>query len=90
MDLGRLIEEIRRDPGYRGQIQWLREISAREARHAQVQADLHQIVREILRNLGIERLYVHQARAIEAALRGEHVVTVTGTASGKTLTYVVP
>lgn len=90
MDLGRLIEEIRRDPDYRGQIQWLRELPAREARHAEVQAELHETVQEILQNLGIERLYVHQARAIEAALGGEHVVTVTGTASGKTLTYVLP
>ncbi len=90
MDLGRLIEDIRSDRDYRDQIQWLREIPAREARYADLAAELHPTVQEILTDLGIERLYVHQARAIEAALRGEHVVTVTGTASGKTLTYVVP
>ncbi len=90
MDLGRLIEQIRGDRDYRGQIQWLREIPAREARYADLDVELHPTVAQILEGLGIERLYAHQARAIECALRGEHVMTVTGTASGKTLTYVVP
>ncbi len=90
MDLGRLIEEIRSDKAYRGQIEWLREVPARDGRYAELDVELHPTVQEILEDLGIERLYVHQARAIEAVLRGEHVVTVTGTASGKTLTYVVP
>ena len=90
MDLGRLIEEIRSDRSYRAQIQWLRALPARDARYADLSVALHPLEQELLSDLGIARLYVHQARAIEAALRGEHVVTVTGTASGKTLTYVVP
>ena len=90
MDLGRLIEDIRSDRRYRGQIEWLQKVPARDGRYADLDVELHPTVQEILEDLGIERLYVHQARAIEAALRGEHVVTVTGTASGKTLTYVVP
>jgi DEAD/DEAH box helicase domain-containing protein len=36
---------------------------------------------------GIERLYSHQARAIEAVLQGHNVVVATPTASGKTLIY---
>jgi DEAD/DEAH box helicase domain-containing protein len=43
-----------------------------------------------LRARGIERLYAHQAEAVEAALRGENVVLSTGTASGKTLAYNLP
>jgi DEAD/DEAH box helicase domain-containing protein len=39
---------------------------------------------------GIERPYVHQAESIEAIHRGEDVVIVTPTASGKTLCYAVP
>lgn len=90
MDLRQLIEEIRRSPSYRGQIAWLHEIPARPGRYAELPAGLDEHVRAILEGLGIERLYVHQAWAIEAALAGEHVITVTGTASGKTLTYVLP
>ncbi|MGD9497289.1 MAG: DEAD/DEAH box helicase, partial [Armatimonadota bacterium] len=90
MDMGRFIEEIQQHPGYRGQIRWLAELPAREARYADLRVKLHETVAGILAHLGIERLYVHQARAIEAVLGGEHVVTVTGTASGKTLTYIIP
>jgi DEAD/DEAH box helicase domain-containing protein len=39
---------------------------------------------------GIEQLYLHQAEAIRCALDGRNVVTVTPTASGKTLCYNAP
>ena len=39
---------------------------------------------------GIDRLYRHQAEAIEATRAGEDVVVVTPTASGKTLCYSLP
>ncbi len=44
----------------------------------------------VLRERGIERLFTHQAQAIEAARRGENFVVVTPTASGKTLCYNIP
>jgi len=43
-----------------------------------------------LRQSGISSLYSHQVEAIEAVQSGENVVVATPTASGKTLTYVVP
>ncbi len=39
---------------------------------------------------GIERLYVHQAEAVESVHRGDDVVVVTPTASGKSLCYGLP
>jgi len=39
---------------------------------------------------GIERLYTHQAEAIEAIHEGRDTVVVTPTASGKTLCYALP
>jgi DEAD/DEAH box helicase domain-containing protein len=39
---------------------------------------------------GIERLYTHQAEAFEHVLSGRNVVTITPTASGKTLCYNAP
>ncbi len=47
-------------------------------------------LREALLNRGINRLYSHQAAAIEAVEQGNHVVVVTPTASGKTLCYNLP
>ncbi|HWM36372.1 MAG TPA: DEAD/DEAH box helicase [Streptomyces sp.] len=43
-----------------------------------------------VRESGIERLWQHQARAAEHALRGESVIIATGTASGKSLSYLIP
>ena len=45
---------------------------------------------QALKARGISRLYTHQAQAIGHALRGRHVVTITPTASGKTLCYNAP
>jgi DEAD/DEAH box helicase domain-containing protein len=51
---------------------------------------LHPTVVEVYRNRGIERLYSHQREALDAVARGEDVVVVTPTASGKTLCYNLP
>src|SRR5579872_2427491 len=47
-------------------------------------------VRAALAARGIDRLYSHQAQAIEHALAGRHTAIVTPTASGKTLCYNLP
>jgi DEAD/DEAH box helicase domain-containing protein len=52
-------------------------------------ADLHPDVLAALSRAGIERLYSHQARALEAAWEGPLIVT-TGTASGKSLCFNLP
>ena len=45
---------------------------------------------DVLRQRGIERLFTHQREAIEAVHKGENVVVITPTASGKTLCYNIP
>ena len=45
---------------------------------------------EALRRRGIERLYSHQAAALDSVEQGNHTVVVTPTASGKTLCYNLP
>lgn len=47
-------------------------------------------LRRALAARGIEQLYTHQAAAFEHVLAGQNVVTVTPTASGKTLCYNAP
>lgn len=47
-------------------------------------------VLEALAGQGIEALWEHQASAAEAARAGRHVALATGTASGKTLAYLLP
>lgn len=45
---------------------------------------------QMMRNRGIDQLYIHQAAAITHALAGKNVVVVTPTASGKSLCYHLP
>jgi DEAD/DEAH box helicase domain-containing protein len=47
-------------------------------------------IHKILKDRGINRLYSHQARAIDLVRQGRDVVIVTPTASGKTLCYNIP
>src|SRR5678815_3263371 len=46
--------------------------------------------RVALRSRGISQLYSHQRAAWDASARGDHVVVVTPTASGKSLCYHLP
>jgi len=45
---------------------------------------------EAWRRLGVEAPWTHQAEAAESAYAGRHVVLSTGTASGKSLAYLLP
>jgi len=84
--LGRVLEE----PSLTRGIVHHEVIGAREASFADMPAWLDQRIVTGLAKRGIERLYTHQAEAIESIHAGEDVVVVTPTASGKTLCYSLP
>lgn len=65
---------------------------SRAARTVPFPASLHPSLRRALEGSGIEALYVHQARAFEAATGADkkHVVVATPTASGKSLCFHLP
>jgi DEAD/DEAH box helicase domain-containing protein len=90
MDVTRLLEEIRREPQYRGQVVHAEQFPARPARYATVSQSLPPLLAQALDLRGITQLYTHQAAALEAVRRGESVIITTGTASGKTLCYLLP
>lgn len=67
-----------------------RRIEASPARYAEPAAPLPAAIRNTLRSRGIERLYTHQAKALDRARTGANVLAVTPTASGKTLVFALP
>ncbi|HXH84050.1 MAG TPA: DEAD/DEAH box helicase [Candidatus Tectomicrobia bacterium] len=67
-----------------------RHVPARAAVTAPFPAGLDPRIVSALRARGVEALYSHQALAWEKVEKGEHVVVVTPTASGKTLCYNLP
>jgi DEAD/DEAH box helicase domain-containing protein len=73
-----------------GWVTAVRRLPARQADYAEFPDGVDPMVRDILRDRGIEQLYTHQAAAIAHALGGRNVVITTPTASGKTLCYNAP
>ncbi len=67
-----------------------RRFPARPAVPAPLPQSLDPRIADALRARGIEQLYSHQARVWELVDKGQHVVVVTPTASGKTLCYNLP
>jgi DEAD/DEAH box helicase domain-containing protein len=61
----------------------------REAQRVALPSSLDPAFAERLRAAGVERLYSHQRRALEAAA-SSHLVITSGTASGKSLAFNLP
>ncbi len=90
MEIPEFLEHLSSLPGYRGQMVHVERLSPREPRFGDLSTPLAPALQGVLDAAGVGRLYSHQAAAIEAARRGEHVIVATGTSSGKTLCYNIP
>src|SRR5258708_11410952 len=90
MSVQGVLDELRQDSKFLANVVSLEKIPARDARVVDLPPQLDSALSAMLRSLGIDRLYTHQAQAVEAALAGENIVVVTPTASGKTLCYNLP
>lgn len=85
-----LIRELLQHPGIGPCIQHVERIPPRPAQTAPWPEDLHSDLVKACQARGIALPYTHQAAAVQHAIAGRHVVTVTPTASGKTLCYNLP
>lgn len=88
MDISLFLDQIQASSRYENQIVHNEKIPAREALYAPL--ELKPQVKAALSGIGIENLYTHQVEAIEKIREGKNVVLCTTTASGKSLTYIIP
>lgn len=86
--LGGLIDRLVAEAG--PAVTALRRDPPRPARVVPFPEELEPRLQSALAGRGIEALYTHQARALEIAAKGGHLVVVTPAASGKTLCYNLP
>lgn len=85
-----LVEVIAAGPGRRERLSHLEILPARTARHADWPDWAHPIVVTAFQNQGVDRPWSHQRTAADQIASGHHTVLATGTASGKSLAYLLP
>src|SRR5262245_10556601 len=90
MDVAALLARMTSGRDYAGQLEHVEELPERPGRYAEPAEPLAGLLKRLLSGRGIDRLYAHQAAALDAARAGRDWVAVTGTASGKTLCYNLP
>jgi DEAD/DEAH box helicase domain-containing protein len=90
MHLSQVLDELARDDVFRERVAEWRILPPEPARTVDLPPDLPPSVVQRLKERGIERLYAHQGETYRWALAGRHVVTLTPTASGKSLGYLLP
>ena len=90
MTIVEYISQLKQDPAFMDNVTSWQVMPARAARYGDFPAELDPRIVQTLTRRGIGRPYIHQSRAIKAALAGRDLVVVTPTASGKTLCYNVP
>jgi DEAD/DEAH box helicase domain-containing protein len=90
MSLSALLGDWQVDSNIASNVAAWRTFPPRPARFAPFPDDLHPALVDALRARGVHALYTHQAAAWQCVQAGQHLVVVTGTASGKTLCYNLP
>jgi DEAD/DEAH box helicase domain-containing protein len=84
------LDRLLRDPTRAGRVTHVERVPAREGRHTDWPGWVPPLVVGRLETAGIEAPWEHQARAAELAWQGRSTVVATGTASGKSLAYLLP
>ncbi len=87
MEIREVIEKLKSQPWYEGQIEHLELLPERQAQYEE--ADLDPRLKDYLQSENL-RLFAHQAKAIDLIREGKNVVINTPTASGKTLAFNLP
>jgi len=88
LNISELLVEISESQKYENQINHIEPIPPKKAVFKNI--ELESSVNYALSEKGIEQLYTHQAETIEHLRNGENVVLATGTASGKSMAYMIP
>jgi DEAD/DEAH box helicase domain-containing protein len=82
------IRNLQSSKSYNDQIAHIEDIPYKEPEYSSI--ELKPLINFALDQVGIKHLYTHQVEAIKHIRNQKDIVLVTGTASGKTMTYMVP
>jgi DEAD/DEAH box helicase domain-containing protein len=84
------IATLRRNPDFSERLVATRKVAGHDGSYLEPDEAIPAELLDILKSRGLTKLYRHQAQALNALRAGRHVAVVTPTASGKTLTCLLP
>ncbi|HZC26487.1 MAG TPA: DEAD/DEAH box helicase, partial [Actinopolymorphaceae bacterium] len=87
---GDVLRRLLDEPRNRDRITHVENVPSRTGRTADWPSWAPQLLVDRLRHAGISRPWEHQAKAADLAHEGTSVIVATGTASGKSLAYLLP
>ena len=90
MSLTSFLNRWKSDPSISPNISAWQVFPKREPEYAELPFNLDQRLKSHLISQGIQSLYLHQYQAWQEIQSGHNIAQVTGTASGKTLSYMLP
>jgi DEAD/DEAH box helicase domain-containing protein len=90
MNLVQLLQQLRSDEKFLRHVTRWEVIPPEDGTYTSYPQNLDPRLVDVLRKRGIDRLYSHQAEAVDLAAQGQSFVVPTPTASGKTLCYNLP
>jgi DEAD/DEAH box helicase domain-containing protein len=90
VNVPQVVEQLLKSPQHAACITAFRHLPAQDPEYGDWPSGLDPRLRAVLARRGIDRLYCHQAEAVQRVLSGENVCAVTPTSSGKTLCYNLP
>lgn len=85
-----VLQELKVSESVKSNIVHWHTIEEKEALTEEMPEELSEILKIALERRGISRLYTHQKSSYDQIMKGQSIVAVTPTASGKTLCYNLP
>ncbi len=90
MNLAQLLDQLKADDRFLRNVNRWEVIPPEPGHYSEYPDSLEPRLIDVMKNRGVDRLYSHQAEAVELARQGHSFVVPTPTASGKTLCYNLP
>ncbi|MBD3320108.1 MAG: DEAD/DEAH box helicase, partial [Chitinivibrionales bacterium] len=90
IDTEEFLQRLKRMPFFEDQIVHVHTLPEKEPGYRDLTQGIDPALASALEKRGVRRLYSHQADVVDTVREGNSTVVVTGTASGKTLCYLIP
>ena len=90
MELESFLNYLKKDPSFTSHVTFWGVSPKKKAEYREIPKEIHPLLKERLKQYGIDRLYTHQEEVYRRVAQEKDVIITTPTASGKSLAYNLP